>query len=216
MRYIVLDISSKTGWAYFEATQNGLQLLGRGQREQVPMPKHGVYPENYLEWSKNIFNDIVSNVLEGRQFDYLVIEETAKGSKDAHAQKILEWVHYHVAGLIQFHRKQGDLKGAHYLQTGEWRQTAGCQMTNEEKKRNKKVRKGRSVGKMVDGKLVVPVLIDIDGTGKKVGLVSKKHIALRRVKEIFDIDLAVKQNDEADALLIGFAAYERFFKKKLI
>jgi hypothetical protein len=33
------------------------------------------------------------------------------------------------------------------------------------------------------------------------------------VKEIFGIDLPMKFNDQADALLLGYAAYKRFFSK---
>ena len=197
MKFIVLDISSKTGWAYFESTPQGLVLLERGQRPQVEMLKHFSYPLNYLNWAQNIWDDIYDSVLSRRQFDAIVIEETAKGSKDAHAQKLLEWVHKHAAEFVV----KNDVP-AYYLQTGEWRQIAGCQMTKEEKKRNQKVRKGRKA-------LGRSSLIEIDG--KKVGLVGKKHVTIRRVNELFGLNLRVKENDVADALALGYAAYIRFF-----
>jgi hypothetical protein len=202
VKFLVLDISSKTGWAHFESGPEGLKLLGRGQMAQVPRRTDLKYPEDYLKWAEDVSAQIRALVWS-RSHDYLVIEETAKGSKDAHAQKLLEWIHLRVAEHIVAQRRVGNLAGAYYLQTGEWRQTAGCQMTKEEKKRNSKVRKSRKAAGN-------SALVELDG--KKVGLVSKKHVTLRRVKEIFDIDLPVKQNDEADALLIGYAAYKRFFE----
>jgi hypothetical protein len=213
MKFIVLDISSKTGWAHFDSTPEGLVLLGRGQLEQMPLPKGSAlyYPKNYLAWSTMVAAAILENVLI-KDYEHVVIEETAKGSKDAHAQKILEWIHKDVAEFLVERIDKGHLKGVHYLQTGEWRQTAGCQMTKEEKKRNAKVTKARKAAEAKGEKVV---LVEVEPGKKKVGKVSKKHVALRRVQEIFGIELAMKQNDEADALLIGYAAHERIFKKNI-
>jgi hypothetical protein len=206
LKFIVLDLSSKTGWAHFEVGPSGLFLLNRGQLDQVPMDKNLKYPLNYISWSLRIFDKVYDEILAFNQFDAVVIEETAKGSKDAHAQKLLEWVHFHVAKFIVERNIE-----SYYLQTGEWRQTAGCQMTKEEKKRNKRV---RDVRKAAAAKGEKVVLVEIAPGQKKVGKVSKKHVTIRRVKEIFNIDLKVKENDTADALLIGYAAYQRFFKNK--
>src|SRR5690606_38242043 len=172
-----------------------------GQMAQVPRRTDLKYPEDYLKWAEDVSAQIRA-LMWSRSHDYLVIEETAKGSKDAHAQKLLEWIHLRVAEHIVAQRRVGNLAGAYYLQTGEWRQIAGCQMTKEEKKRNQKVRKGRKV-------LGRNSLIEIDG--KKVGLVGKKHVTIRRVNELFGLNLRVKENDVADALALGYAAYIRFF-----
>jgi hypothetical protein len=212
VRFVVLDLSTKTGWAYFEVGDAGLVLLERGQLEPIPEPKHLKlpYPENYLAWSRDVAQDVRDNILSERSFDYLVIEETAKGSLDAHIQKLLEWIHYEIATYIRASRGSARLKNVYYLQTGEWRQTAGCQMTKDEKKRNKRVRDVRKAAKAKGEKVV---LVEVKPGEKKVGLVSKKHLTLRRVREIFGIELQVQQNDTADALLIGYAAYKRFFEK---
>jgi hypothetical protein len=209
MRFISLDISSNIGWAYFEVSEGKLSLLERGQIQQVEIDKNLTYPESYLDWSQRIWDQIWRTVLVNRQFENIITEETSKGSKDAHSQKLLEWIHKHLAeyAVKDLKSNDGKLHSIRYLQTGEWRTTAGCIMTAEEKRRNKKVRTTRKRGE-AEGKKVV--LVEI--AGEKVGLVGKKHVALRRVQEIFGIELMMKENDQADALLIGYAAFKRFFK----
>ena len=210
MRFISLDLSSKTGWAWFETVDDKLTILDSGNMDPIPLPENGWYPKNYLEWSKTVFEKILDTVLSRYNFDYVVIEETAKGSKDAHSQKFLEWLHFHIAMWCVETIEKNNIKGVYYLQTGEWRTAAGCHMTKEEKKRNQKVTKARNKAES-EGKKIV--LVEIEPGKKKVGKVSKKHVAIRRVKEIFDIDLKMKDNDRADALLLGYAAYNLYFKK---
>jgi hypothetical protein len=209
MKFISLDISTKTGWAYWETDGVELRLLEYGVTDKLECPKGMVYPEDYVLWSKQVFSNVMIQAVGDRQFNALVMEDTTKGSRDAGAQRILEWIHYHVAEeVIKMKRSPvphpTGFLGSFYLQTGEWRQIMGCIMTSEEKRRNKSVRRQNAEGSKVAK----------DPGGKRIGKISKKHVNIRRVKEIFGIEFMMKDEDKADAILLGAAAFRKLFKSK--
>jgi len=196
-------LSTKAGWAYFEIKDNKLALLESGQVIPISEIKGPPYPESYLKWADAVMASLLE-VMKGRPHAYLITEETTSGSKNNFDQKILEWVHLRFAEHCVSKMKEGSLKNVHYFMTGEWRSVAGMGMTIAESKRNKYVK----LYKKAHG-----VKIAKDADGKVMGKVTKKHQALRRVKELFGLNLKVKDNDEADALLLGYAGFKRFFEK---
>ena len=191
-----LDISSKTGYCVSESAKGHYKILERGVLSKKEKPSIQ-YPGDYLAWSKDIASDIIS-LIDRVSPHTICVEETAKGSKDAHSQKILEWVHKEVAAHL-FTLMRSRETNVLYLMTGEWRQMVGCIMTKEEKKKNQAVSKQRKKG----------IKVAKDDTGKRIGKTTKKHVNIRRVKELFDIDLKVKDNDIADAILLNYAAHLR-------
>lgn len=193
-RILALDISTKTGWAFaLSSDENGIQLIDYGTNDKLSEPE-GRYPENYIIWAYNCF-ELILNRIKDYNPTILIIEETAGGSKDAHSQKILEFIHFLVAHYI---RSTGF--DCQYYETEAWRRIVGCLMTKEEKLKNKTITKARKDNP--DQKV-----IKVDG--KRIGKVRRKHVNVRRANEIFSKQLKepliMKNEDQADAMLMAYA-----------
>jgi len=201
-RILTLDLSSKTGWSSMISTDNGIILEAYGIVPQIHEPE-GIYPINYLEWVDLCFAHIVE-LIDTHTPAVLVIEETVAGSKAVYSQKFLEWLHYKLAKLI----KETNIK-AIYLLTGAWRSEVGAKMTKEESKHNKYVREYK---KMHDTQIAK------NSEGKRIGRLTKKHINVRRANEVFGeflkAPLRKKDEDTADALLLGFCYHLRRLKNE--
>ena len=129
---LALDMSTKTGWAVIEVENGDFTLVDCGTLTKESEPK-GEYPINYLEWSRKCFTHIY-DLFRLFDPDEIVVEETAKGSKNNMSQKIVEFVHYELALHLEDSKKHGkNYKPTYYL-TEEWRRMCGCKMNNEEKK----------------------------------------------------------------------------------
>src|ERR1035437_5848979 len=187
-----LDISTKTGWAFAISSDSGISLIDYGTISQIHQP-HGDYPGVYVEWSILCFNEI-ERLIHKFKPQILIIEETSKGSKNAMSQKVLEYIHYNLAKYI----KDNDIKSV-YVMTEQWRREIGCQMSKEEKLRNKEVRTYKKKNKTV---------IAYDINGKRTGLIGRKHVNIRRVSEIFEGQLKepLKRKDEDLADGLGLLA----------
>lgn len=199
MIIIGLDISSKTGYcvADLDKKSNLLKRIDSGTLPKTSLPDEP-YPKSYLTWATINASQIIYKIEESKA-KIIVIEETSKGSKNAMSQKILEFTHFLVASYLV----EKNLE-VHYLLTGEWRVLTGCVMTNEEKKRNKKVRTSHNIG----------IKVVKDEKGKRIGKITKKHVNIRRANEIWGLDLTKKNEDEADALLLVSAYLKKIMPKK--
>ena len=206
-RILSLDMSTKTGWASAISSDSGIKLEDYGVLEQIHQPE-GNYPSNYVRWAYMVYEE-VRKLIERIKPDTIVIEETSKGSKNALSQKVLEWLHFLVAQWITNH----EMKTV-YLMTGEWRREIGCQMSEEEKLKNKEVRAYKKAYEKKHGKKTT-VAYDING--KRIGLTGKKHVNVRRANEIFGDQLKEplrrKSEDEADALGLLASYHLRRTKK---
>jgi Holliday junction resolvasome RuvABC endonuclease subunit len=194
-RILSLDISSKTGWALVISSPSGMILENYGVVPQTHEPKDRPYPMSFVSWAYQCYSKIVE-LVDLYHPDVLVIEETAANSKSSHSQKILEWIHMLVAKLI------GDTGIEYaYLQTGVWRKLINCKMTKNELQHNKEVKKYKLSNK---------TKIAYDQAGKRIGKITKKHVAIRRANELFSDflkePLRCKNEDEADAMCLA-AAY---------
>jgi len=193
-RVLSLDISTKTGWAFFLSSQEKYHLEAYGQLEQIPEPTTHSYPASYVEWANLCFNEI-KKIIDLYNPNVLVIEETSAGSKSAFSQKILEFIHFLLANFI----KVSKIKTRYFL-TEEWRRRTGCVMTKEEKKKNKEVR---------DFKKKSGTKVAYNKEGKRIGLTGRKHVNVRRANELFgsffEEPLRKKQEDLCDALLLYYA-----------
>lgn len=192
-RVLSLDISSKTGWALLVSGQGSLLLEACGQVPQIHASGETPYPDSFVDWAYKCFAEIVM-LIDRFTPDVLVIEETAGGSKSAHSQKILEFIHFLVAKLI----KDTGIKAV-YVMTEVWRRVTGCKMTKDESKHNKKVKKFKEEH---DTKVAK------DESGKRIGKLTRKHINIRRANEVFgeylSEPLKKKDEDTADALMLAY------------
>lgn len=199
-RVLALDMSTKTGWAVVDMDEDGFSLIDCGTLTQESEPE-GRYPENYLDWSGKCIGHIEKLIVEYKPSE-LVIEETAKGSKNNMSQKIVEFIHYELA----VHFARGLLKDVPrtFFLTEEWRRICGCRMNDEEKKQNAEVRKQKKKG----------IKVCKDKEGKRIGIIGKKHVNVRRANEVYGLELILKDEDRADALLLAHALYLTKFKNK--
>lgn len=196
-RVLSLDISSKTGWALLVSTPEEICLEAYGVEKAISEPD-GDYPTNFVDWAMICFGRI-SDLINKYKPDVLVIEETGKGSKSVYSQKILEYIHFLLASFI----KETKIKAV-YLMSGTWRSETRSVMTKEEKQKNKDVR---------DYKKQNDTKIAYDINGKRIGLVTKKHVGVRRANEVFGKSLAKplirKDEDIADSLMLAYCYHLR-------
>lgn len=197
-------MSSKTGWALIVSSDEGLKLEEYGMIQKSSEP-NGKYPANFVDWAYQIFGEI-EKLVNRLKPDVLVIEETVAGSKQVYSQKILEWIHFLVASFI----KSSNIEAV-YMLTGSWRAETGCVMSNDEKKKNKAVREYKKQKEKETG--VKPTAAYDINTGKRIGLVGKKHVNVRRANEVFGAflkrPLQKKDEDEADALMLAYCYHLR-------
>lgn len=196
-RVLSLDISTKTGWSLLVSGSDGVELEAYGQEPAMSEPP-GQYPGNYVDWAYAVYGKITA-LIDRLHPDVLVIEETASGSKSIYSQKILEFIHFLIAKLI----KECNIK-AIYLLTEVWRREVGCVMSKAEKDRNKAVREYKKKNKSK---------IAYDISGKRIGLVGRKHVNVRRANEVFgkflNTPLRKKDEDTADSLLLAYCYHLR-------
>lgn len=198
-RILALDMSTKTGYAVVDIEGDSFKLIADGTLEKESEPE-GDYPINYLEWSGKSFNHI-EKIIEKYNPDEFVIEETAKGSKNNMSQKIVEFIHFELA--LYFRDVDNNKRPRTYYLTEEWRRIVGCKMNDAEKKQNAEVRKQRKKG----------IKVCKDQDGKRIGIVTKKHVNVRRANEVYSLDLILKDEDRADALLLAHALFLEKIKK---
>jgi len=191
-RILSLDMSTKTGYAFFTLDGKDLTLIEYGQNTQLKEPL-GMYPENYLDWAHQCY-DAIFTLIQKYKPDTLVIEETSSNSKSAYTQKILEWIHYLVASYI----KESKIKAV-YIMSGTWKTETGVLMNDAERKRNKAVKAYKDKH---------DTSIAYDENGKRIGRVTRKHVAIRIANETFGKflkkPLLKKDEDAAESLLLGY------------
>lgn len=187
-KVLALDVSTKTGWALFE---NGEPVAWGTMFPDKTVKDFGQYPVNFVLLAKylstRLYCEIVLPTKEKASNLEVIIEET-NSSKQNYSQKLLEYMHFCIVDRMF----ENDIRPK-YIRTGEWRKHVDAHMSKEEKSLNAKIaRIKKKTGKK---------LAKIDG--KVVGKKGRKHVALRRVKEVFGIELLRKDEDAADALLLG-------------
>ncbi len=196
-RVLALDVSTKTGYALIIMDSKGYKLETYGTLDQVHTPE-GSYPQSFVVWAYEVYQNI-EGLIEDLTPDCLVIEETSAGSKAIYTQKILEWIHFLLARFI----KETSIE-ANYIMIEEWRRETGCKMNKAEKLRNKYVR---------DYKKKHKTKLARDKNGKIVGLITRKHVNVRRMNELFKDQLSEplrqKDEDQADALGLAVSYYLR-------
>jgi len=198
-KILSLDVSSKTGFSVLITGTNGVCVLeDYGQVPKIHCPDSESYPGSYVTWAYKCFEKI-EELIERYQPDVLVIEEITK-SKNAMSQKFLDFVHFLVCRFIQ----ETGIKNF-WFQTGEWRREVGSHMNDAEKKRNKEVRKYKKEHK---SKLAYDII-----TGKRIGMIGKKHVTIRLINEIFKDQLKEplkrKDDDTADAIALSYCYHLR-------
>ncbi len=180
MRVLAVDASTKCGWALFvdgKLTESGALPPVFVEDFNVNKDPHlsPYYPYNVVYGARKVASQIVA-LSYRTDPDQIVVENTNKG-KNRHTQRILEFIHYVL--LSKFEDRPWLIR---YMDTSEWRKIVGLWMNKDDKKNNREV-----------------------SSGKKRGKITKKHLSVRMVNEKFNKSLKLKDNDEADAILLGLA-----------
>ena len=220
-RVLAFDLSTHTGWAFFissapilrssqiDTSKGRFELMDFGLFEMEKLPEQfGNYPQNYIT-AVEIFTDGLVSLVQKFQPDTIVIEETVPG-QETYSQKMLDFIHYSFVKKIRAYQIV-------YLRTGEWRKTVNLRMSKEDLKGNQKANLVKAKNKARELRAQIKVL----GTKKQsveqvsllkqqlnslqLGKVTRKHLAVRKVNELFGLDLILLDNDTADAILLGVA-----------
>jgi len=203
-RLLALDLSTKTGWAFFTSTSISdnkslqpfkLEEYGLITLNQKILDFPGDYPENVKRacWAQT--NGVVE-LIERLRPDTIVIEDTVPG-RQALSQRFLEWYHYSLLSSIDSEFVPGAISRVVYIKTGVWRQTVGLKQSKQDAKNNKMANKIKELSPTMQREMR-------KSTGVK-GKTTKKHLAVRMVNERFGLSFKVKDNDIADSILLGLA-----------
>ena len=182
---VALDISTKTGFAVF--SKESLVKYGTIFQEKTPL-QFGPYPIGFVLFADKLSQDILS-LVKSFGAEEVVIEET-NASRQNYSQKILEFIHFAVVKSLCSNQIK-----VNYVRTGVWRQITGSNQNAEEKKLNAKI----SRIKKKTGKKIAKI------DGKVVGKKTRKHSSIRSFANHFGIELKRKEEDAAEAALLGLA-----------
>ncbi len=188
-KILALDLSTYTGWAVLDAVSGNLLDYGNLVCTVEDFNVNG-RPETSPLYPRNIklaADDMglqVYNLICSISPTVVIIENTVKG-RNRHTQRILEWIHKSVFDAV------GPEYKIVYLDPSQWRKELELRMSKEDKDNNVQVKKGTSRGK-----------------------ITPKHLSVRRVNDKFKLELKLKDNDIADAINLGDAAFSIFNKLK--
>ena len=187
MKILSLDISSQTGFAFFEGSKHIESGTLKMDESEISSVKALPYPLSYIKRSERIASLLVEKVIAYSP-EVVVIEETNKG-KARYTQKLLEFIH------LQFlQRLTNEFQGVKivYLNTSQWRKTLNIKATKEDKKNNSLVNQAKKNKKSKK---------DLGVKGK----ITTKHLAIRFVNDALGLDLKMKDNNTADAIALNLA-----------
>lgn len=195
-RLLALDLSTKTGYAIFDADKLVEYDVVQNNRT---VHEYGSYPYSYMAAAVEVAIN-VQLIVKLHRPDVVVIEET-NGSKSRYTQKILEFIHLAVLRELQELRMLGNVV---YINTSDWRKAVGGHLSKEDKKLNAKVSKAKKRAK-VDGKLDIKLFNKYKKELGVKGRTNKKHVAIRVANTLFGLNLKPKDNDKADAICLGYS-----------
>lgn len=187
------------------------RLLKSGTLD-YPVDNDLEYPWSIRQRAKNVALDIIyllehliisdKPIPKPCPIDTIVIEETNM-AKARYSQKFLEFMHaFTLNELLDYKCFNSKYEYARpsvvYVNTSDWRRAIGISLSKEDKKLNAKLSKAKSLAKKNGEKL------DKKKLGIK-GKVNKKHKAVNYVNETFNLQLKVKDNNEAEAICMAHA-----------
>lgn len=201
MKVLAFDISTSAGFAVLEEKDGEVQLLRYGV---VQLPQtilaYNKYPWCYLDAADDMAMMLV-NIAEKELPDVIVVEETNLSKGSRYAQKILEFIHCQFLRNMSICRDRVEIiPKVIYLSSSVWRQSLQLSLSKEQKKANAKLSKAKKEAE-ASGKKLDKVKLGVRG---KVG---KKHLAINYANTRFDLRLKVKDDDIADAICLGLAAF---------
>lgn len=198
MIQLSIDLSLKPGFAWLEVlSRSTINHLGSAQAD-YPDEAAGGYPKGLIRRVEfvidRLFRDLTPHVERHGIPDRIVIEETNLGRANGRSQKVLEWLHLVLCLELE---SRGWLDRVSYVYPSAWRKAINLQLSPEQKANNRVLSKMKSLGKTSHAEKVA--------RGIK-GKITKKHLAVQKANDLFDLDLKRKDEDRADAICLGVGA----------
>ena len=203
MKILALDLSSHAGWALLEGERGAKPRLV--EYGNLTSENDAPYPWGTLNCAELIGRDAANLAIEHHP-DIIVVEETNLG-KQRYSQKMLEFIH---CCFLRELREGGRVTygiQVVYLSSSEWRKVVGLRLSTEQRAGNRKLSRAKSKSRTDDGVLD---LKNLNAEKKKLGIRGKvtwKHLAVDRVNADFGLQFQMKDNDIADAILVGCAYF---------
>lgn len=208
-RILAVDLSSSTGWAVMTGKDH---LLGCGLLLMDKPETFGIsYPNSFVMAAHKHATNILQLAYE-QKATKIILEETNPG-REVYSQKILEYSHCMLAEL-----NQGAIPIV-YIRTGEWRKRVGLRLSKEQAKGNlsKNLKKAKTeaavlrkkIKSLGSGKAYAELRGRLKGelAGLQISRVTQKNLAVNMVNELYGKEFLVKDNDIADAILVGRAFF---------
>lgn len=192
MRLLALDLSSSTGFAVFDVEDGKEPVLVHfgNVSNDCAAYEYAPHPYGYVKAAQDMADKLLL-VYDKYKPDKVAIEEI-NVARARFSQKFIDYIHFAVLTTLP-------LEGITvYIDTSQWRRTMGVQLSKEDKAQNAKLSKAKRDAKNKGQKL----------DKKKLGIAGKitiKHVAVRRVNELYNLNFTVGDNDAADAILEGAA-----------
>lgn len=201
MRILCLDLSTHTGYAIFEGEKGAKPIRHASGTIDLNKPVHafGRYPHSYRLAAEHLADTIYKMTASSLGYDVLVIEEINSG-RDRYVQKLLENIHTAVCRLYGTQSPQTEIVYLNSDGGDGWRTCIGLVLSKEQKKANAKLSKAKREAEAFGVKL------DKKKLGVK-GKTNKKHLAVQRANDEYNLKLLQKDNNEADAIGLGLAFF---------
>lgn len=205
MRVIGLDISTKTGWSFFDNGQ--LVSFGLIEKTKQAFSDYGEYPMNFILVSEDIVDKIMDKVIEIKP-DIIVIEEINKTGRfgSRFSQKILDITH---GLLIQSLMAEDIANRVRYINTSDWRKHLGLSVIESKKKAKPFLKELEMLKKQFSGcskteKKEIKQKIDSikkDLKSKCIhGKIDKKSISVAHCNLKYGLNFKKGDDDLADAI----------------
>ena len=187
---LALDPSYHLGYAVLEYDSNKLVEYGT---EHLPDGDYGEMPWDAVDKADHMALSVLNLVKKWQPYA-VCIEQTNKG-RNRWSQKGLEFLHY---AMLKALRPTG--LPIYYIDTSAWRKTLDMSLSKIQKLHNAKIGKLKKEAKG-DRKKFAKLKKDAGVKGK----IGKKHVSLFKAVELFEIDFKMKQENELEAALQGYA-----------
>ena len=189
MRILSIDASSHTGWAIFQDKK----LIQYGKID-VPC-QDSSWPWGVMKWAEEIAEQITRLVINNSIGFNKVVIERANSSRFRDSQNVLDWMHFCIL-KNSINDVWNDI--IIYMDSSEWRKICKINLSKEQKKHNQMVSKEKRKGNKI-----------VKVNGKRVGRLTKKHLAVFYCNENFGTTFKIKDNDIAEAICLGWAYLTR-------
>lgn len=201
MKILGLDISTRTGWAFFEDAQ--LVSFGLIEKTKPSFDDYGEYPQNFILVALDVVDKILAKIEELKP-DEIVIEEINKPGRfgSRFSQKILDFLHCLLILKLSGHK-------VYYINTSDWRKKLNLSVLETKKKAKpflKELARLKKEFESAPKKEKANLKIQLDSLKAELkskcihAKIDKKSISVAHCNLTYNLSLKKGDNDPADAI----------------